>query len=144
MCRSTDSGQAVVGPRCAAQLSFMPVTYAFVGAVLEVRASGTYPAGEVERVFGAAIADPIRPAIRALLYDARESAVIASRSTHDVQEAVDFFRRLGPHIGRRLALLATTDAVYGVMRMIAGWAAAADIDAAVFRDRSEALAWATI
>lgn len=121
----------------------MPVTYEFVGDVLEVRASGTYPAGEVERVFHAAITDPTRPALRALLYDARDSGVITSRSTPDVQQAVEFLRQLGPHIGRRLALLAATDATYGIMRMVAGWAAAADIDAVVFRDRSEAVAWAT-
>ena len=140
--RWTSRSAAVVGASDTAQLSAMPVVYEFIGDVLEVRASGTYPAGEVERVFGAAIADPTRPALRALLYDARESAVIATRSTQDVQQAVDFFRRLGPHIGKRLALLAATDAVYGVMRMVAGWAAAADIEAVVFRDRAEALAWA--
>lgn len=128
--------------RCAGQLSLMPVTYEYVGEVLEVRASGTYAAPDVQKVFGAAIADPNRPALRALMYDARESAVIASRSTNDVRQAVAFFRELGPHIGMRLALLATSDAVYGVMRMVVGWAEAADIDAVVFRDRAEALAWA--
>jgi hypothetical protein len=120
----------------------MPVTYRFAGAVLEIRASGSYPVDAVARIMAEAIADPSRPALCALLYDARESDVVARRSTHDVQGAVDFFRGLGPHIGMRLALLASSDAVYGGMRMVVGWAEAAGIDAVVFRDRSEALEWA--
>ena len=120
----------------------MPVTYQFVGHILEVRASGTYPAGDVERVFREALADPTRPAISALVYDASDSEVFAGRSTTDVRAAVGFFRALGPEIGMRIALFAPNDAVYGVMRMVAGWAGAADIDAAVFRDRAAALAWA--
>lgn len=119
----------------------MPVTYEFAGDVLEIRATGVYPADAVTRIFATAIADPARPALRGLLYDARESEVIASRSTLDVRQAVEFFRALGPHIGMRMALVATTDAVYGLMRMIVGWAEAADIEASVFRDRDLALIW---
>lgn len=121
----------------------MPVTYAFAGDVLEIRATGVYPVDDVARAFTTAIADPKRPTLRGLLYDARDSEVIARRSTNDVQGAIDFFRGLGPQIGMRLALLASSDAVYGVMRMVAGWAEGAKITAAVFRDRDEALAWAS-
>lgn len=121
----------------------MPVTYSFAGEVLEISAVGAYPTGEVARVFRDAIADPNRPPLRALLYDVRESTVIGSRSTPDVQAAITFFQSLAPYIGRRVALLATSDAAYGVMRMVAGWAAAAAVDAQVFRDRDDALEWAS-
>jgi hypothetical protein len=120
----------------------MPVTYSFSGDVLEISAVGTYPADEVTRAFRDAIADPNRPPLRALLYDVRESSVITSRSTPDVQAAISFFQSLAPHIGGRVALLASSDAAYGIMRMVAGWAAAAALEAKVFRDRAAALEWA--
>ena len=119
----------------------MPVTYAFVGDVLEIRAAGTYATDAVTHVFRAALADPARPALRALLYDARDSAVVGGRTTPEVRRAVAFFNDLTPHVGR-LALLVTSDVAYGVMRMVAGWAEGAGIEAAVFRDHATALAWA--
>lgn len=121
----------------------MPVTYAFRGEVLEIRAAGTYAASEVERAFQAALDDPTKPVLRALLYDARESAVVGTRTTPEVREAVAFFHGLARQVGQRLALVATTDVAYGVMRMVAGLADGQDIDAAVFRDPDEAIAWAS-
>jgi len=121
----------------------MPVTYAFRGQVLEIRAVGSYPADEVGRAFRMALEDPARPVIRALLYDVRESAVVAGRSTPEVREAVAFFHSLSQQVGQRVALLATTDVAYGVMRMVAGWAEGQDIDVAVFRDPDEAFGWAS-
>ena len=121
----------------------MPVSYAFRGDVLELRASGTYAPEEVAQAFGRALADPARPALRALLYDVRESSVVGGRSTPEVRKAVAFFESLGQQVGQRVALLATTDVAYGVMRMVAAWAEARHIDAAVFRDADEAFAWAS-
>jgi hypothetical protein len=121
----------------------MPVSYAFRGDVLELRASGTYAPGEVAQAFERALADPDRPVLRALLYDVRESSVVGGRSTPEVRQAVAFFESLGQQVGQRVALLATTDVAYGVMRMVAAWAEARDIDASVFRDADEAFAWAS-
>ena len=117
--------------------SRMAVTYAFVGEVLEVRASGAYHPGDVERAFRDALADPARPTLRALLYDVRDSAVIEQR-----RDAVAFFKGLGPHVGQRIALLVSTDVAFGIMRMVAAWADGAGIEAEVFRDARAALAWA--
>lgn len=121
----------------------MPVSYAFRGDVLELRASGTYAPDEVAQAFDRALADPARPTLRALLYDVRDSSVVGGRSTPEVRKAVAFFESLGPHVGQRVALLATSDIAYGVMRMVAAWAEARNIDAAVFRDAGEAFAWAS-
>ena len=121
----------------------MPVTYRFAGDVLDISAVGSYEPDEVTRAFRDAIADADRPPLRALLYDVRESAVIATRSTPDVQAAITFFQSLGPYIGGRVALLAAADAGYGVMRMVSGWAEAAGLEAQVFRDRDAALDWAS-
>ena len=121
----------------------MPVTYEFVAEILVIRASGTYPAGDVALTFGKALADPVRPAIRGFLYDARRSEVVVKRSTPDVRAAVAYFREIGPKVGNRMALLAANDAGYGVMRMVAGWADSAGIDTAVFRNEADALAWAS-
>lgn len=120
----------------------MAVTYAFVGEVLEVRASGAYHPGDVERAFRDALADPARPTLRALLYDVRDSAVVEQRTTPDVRDAVAFFKGLGPHVGQRIALLVSTDVAFGIMRMVAAWADGAGIEAEVFRDARAALAWA--
>ena len=122
----------------------MPVSYAFRGDVLELRASGLYPPNEVAEAFRRAFADPDRPTpLRALLYDVRESSVVGGRSTPEVRQAVAFFESLGHQVGQRVALLATTDVAYGVMRMVAAWAEARNIDAAAFRDADEAFAWAS-
>ncbi|MFL5562696.1 MAG: hypothetical protein ACJ79K_14595 [Gemmatimonadaceae bacterium] len=120
----------------------MPVPYAFVGNILEIRVTGNYMPRDVEAAFRQAFADPARPTLRALLYDARDSAVIGERTTPDVREAIRFFEGLREHIGQRVALLASTDVAYGVMRMVAGWAAAAGLEAEVFREPAEALDWA--
>ena len=121
----------------------MPVSYAFRGEVLEIRAIGSYAAEEVELAFRAALGDPAKPVLRALLYDVRDSAVVATRTTPQVREAVAFFHGLGQQVGQRVALVATTDVAYGVMRMVAGWAEGQEIEALVFRDPDEALAWAS-
>lgn len=121
----------------------MPVSYTFRGDVLEIRASGSYAPDEVTQAFTQALAEPGRPQLRALLYDVRDSSMIGARSTPEVRQAVTFFEGLGPQVGQRVALLATTDVAYGVMRMVAGWAEARGIDAFVFRDADEALAWAS-
>ena len=121
----------------------MPVSYAFRGDVLELRASGTYAPDEVAQAFSRALSDPERPVLRALLYDVRDSSVVGGRSTPDVRKAVTFFESLGHQVGQRVALLATTDVAYGVMRMVAAWAEGRNIDASVFRDADEAFAWAS-
>ena len=120
----------------------MPVTYAFRGELLEVRAVGTYTVSAVKEAFRLALAEPARPTLRALLYDVRESAVVGSRTTPEVREVVAFFDELGDQVGRRVALLAATDVGYGVMRMVAGWAEGCGFAVGVFRDPDEAFDWA--
>lgn len=127
----------------AGDLPAMPVLFAFRGEVLELRAIGSYAPEEVATAFRLALADPGRPTFRALLYDVRESEVVGTRGTAEVREAVAFFSSLGDAVGRRAALLGTTDVGYGVMRMVAAWAEGCGIDAAVFRDPDEAFAWAS-
>jgi hypothetical protein len=95
----------------------------------------------VAEAFRLALADPTRPTLRGLLYDVRDSQVIGSRTTTDVRQAVAFFSSLANEVGQRTALLAGSDVGYGVMRMVAGWAEGCAIDAEVFRDPDEALAW---
>jgi len=121
----------------------VPVTYSFREHVLEVQAVGNYAPVEVEQAFRAALADPNRPMLRAALYDVRASNEIAARTTPEVREAVAFFESLSEKVGRRVALLATSDVGYGVMRMVAAWAEARNLEAAVFRDANEAFAWAS-
>ena len=121
----------------------MPVTFAFRGEVLVLQAVGRYAPDEMARAFREALADPARPVLRALLYDVRESQEVGTRSTPDVREAVAFFSALADKVGRRAALLATSDVGYGVMRMVAGWAEGSGIDVEVFRDPDEAFAWAS-
>lgn len=121
----------------------MPVLYAFRGEVLELRAIGTYALTEVATAFRLALADPGRPVLRALLYDVRESQVVGSRTTIEIRDAAIFFSSLGHEVGQRVALLASTDLSYGVMRMLAAWAEDSGIDVDVFRDSDEAFRWAS-
>jgi hypothetical protein len=121
----------------------MPVTYAFRGEVLEVRAVGTYTLLAVKEAFRRALTEPGRPSLRARLYDVGDSAVVGSRTTPEVRDVVAYFDRLGDQFGRRVALLAATDVGYGVMRMVAGWAEGCGFDVGVFRDPDEAITWAS-
>lgn len=122
----------------------MPVLYAFRGDVLELRAIGSYALAEVTGTFRLALADPARPTLRALLCDVRESQVVGTRTTPEVRDTAVAFSGLSHEVGQRIALLASSDVGYGVMRMLAAWAeACGSIDIAVFRDADEAFAWAS-
>lgn len=121
--------------QCPSFTSSLAVSWGF-------RAVGAYPLSELEDTVRAALASPHRPALRGAVFDARESAVIESRTTAEVRDAAALIAGLSEEFGRRVALIGQTDVQYGLMRVLAAWADDATFEVDVFRDPAEAFTWA--
>ncbi|NUO64254.1 MAG: hypothetical protein HOQ30_13350 [Gemmatimonadaceae bacterium] len=119
----------------------MPIVFEFVGDILHLRAIGAYPLAELEATLHAALALPDRPRLRGALFDVRESAVVGTRTTPQVRATAEVVASVAHQFDARVALLATSDLAYGVMRMLAAWADSTMLDVAVFRDEVEARSW---
>ena len=120
----------------------MPVAYDFTEGVLRLTMQGASSPADVTAMIDAALRDERRPALRGLLLDARESTTAAKRSSAQIRGLAEEVERRGAEFGGRLALLATSDIVYGLMRMGEVWVqASGKVQSRVFRDEEEALAW---
>lgn len=122
----------------------MPVAYDFTRGVLRLTMQGASSPGEVTAMIDAALQDERRPTLRGLLLDARESTTAAKRSSAQIRGLAEEVARRAAEFGGRLALLAKSDVVYGLMRMGEVWVqASGKVQSRVFRDEDEALAWLT-
>lgn len=120
----------------------MPVAYDFTNGVLRLTMEGASSPADVAAAMDAAIADDARPELHGLLLDARASTTASKRSSAEIRLIAEDVARQADHFGGRLALLAKTDVVYGLMRMGEVWVQAGGrVSSRVFRDESEALAW---
>jgi hypothetical protein len=120
----------------------MPVAYDFTNGVLRLTMEGASSPADVVAAMQAAIADDARPELRGLLLDARGSTTAAKRSSAEIRLIAEEVARRADDFGGRLALLANSDVVYGLMRMGEVWVQAEGrVRSRVFRDEAEALAW---
>ncbi|NUO65304.1 MAG: hypothetical protein HOQ11_03255 [Gemmatimonadaceae bacterium] len=120
----------------------MPVAYDFTNGVLRLTTEGASAPADVAAAMDAAIADDACPALRGLLLDARGSTTAARRSSLEIRAIAENVASQADRFGGRLALLAQTDVVYGLMRMGEVWVQAGGrVRSRVFRDEGEALAW---
>jgi hypothetical protein len=119
----------------------MPVTYEIAGTTITIRMTGVYSPADIRAALVAAIAEPENPEITGLLFDVRRSQSIAGRTADEVRAMAMFLAANAQHYGRRLAIIAETDAAFGLMRLGAVGVEQYGVDAQVFRDASEAEAW---
>jgi hypothetical protein len=119
----------------------MPVSYEFDGSMLALRMVGSYEPADVRK----AIADALREAggreLTGLLFDVTASDALARRSANEVRAMAAFLAHVAPSFGNRIALVATNDVGYGLMRLGAVDLESAGVAPYVFRDVAAALAW---
>lgn len=118
----------------------MHISYSFEGQVLVLCADPGRNATTLEAVIRTALADPRLPVLRGTVYDVRDSNAFSRRTIQEVEDAAYTLKGFAGHLGR-IALIASTDVAYGLMRVIRGRAATNSIDIEVFRTQPEAVAW---
>lgn len=119
----------------------MPVTYEIAGTTITLRMTGIYDTADIRAALGAAIAEPARTEITGLLFDVRRSMSLVGRSADEVRAMARFLAANADHYGRRLAIIADTDAAFGLMRLGAVGVEESGVESQVFRDAREAEAW---
>ena len=113
----------------------------FVGELLLLTAVGNSQHGDVAAAVAAAIAAPDRPVLRGVLFDGRLSTSLATRTSVQIRAVADDLTRLASHFGARIALVATNDLAYGLLRIGDAHMQGAGLDSCVFRTPTDALAW---
>jgi hypothetical protein len=119
----------------------MPVTYEFDGRTVALRLTGVYETADVRAALRNALDDPRAPHTAGLLFDMRGSRSIAQRTAAEVRTMAQFIAAHGDRFGRRLALLADTDAAFGLMRLGAVTVEQQGVETSVFRDIADAEEW---
>jgi SpoIIAA-like len=119
----------------------MPVTYQLDGSIIALRLSGVYGTADVREAALAAFADPAAAGATGLLFDVTHSRSITGRTATEVRAMADFFADHAEHFGSRMALVASSDAAFGLMRLGSVGIEQKGVDSRVFRDAADAEAW---
>jgi hypothetical protein len=117
------------------------VTFSIEGDLLTMTLEGKYPPEDVVEQFLVAIRDPRCPDAVALLVDVSASTSLATRPTEQIRLVAERLGEFKDRIGRRCAVLATSDVNFGLSRLGAVYSEGVGVHVQVFRDRAEALAW---
>lgn len=118
----------------------MPVIARVEGGILSLRMTGSYTPADIRAALLAATAET-RGELVGMLFDVRHSEVLHTRAAGEVREMARFLGAEGDRFGRRIAMIATADYAYGLMRMGGVTAEEGGVEAAVFRSEAEARAW---
>jgi hypothetical protein len=110
--------------------------------LLTIRCEGTYSVDELHRPWAEVAARSDLQLPIACVLDVRESESILRRSIADMRGIADQFLQRAAITDRRLAIVSSGGARFGLMRMATTWIELAGIDARVFRELEEAQAWA--
>jgi len=119
----------------------MPVSCEFEGSVLLLHLVGTYSPAELRAAVGAALADPARPSLTGLISDLRFSESVATRTLGDMTSIVGFLAYHAASFGNRIALVVPENSDETIVQMATVDLQTGGVDAASFRDISEARAW---
>jgi hypothetical protein len=119
----------------------MPVTYEFDDCTVILRMIGIYEPSEIHRALTAAVADPACPEIVGMLFDVRESRSLAGRTADEVRAMARFLGSQADRFGRRIAIVADSDATFGLMRLGSVGVEQLGVNASVFRCAVDASAW---
>ncbi|HWE43845.1 MAG TPA: STAS/SEC14 domain-containing protein [Gemmatimonadaceae bacterium] len=119
----------------------MPVIYEFHGSIVAIRLTGSYETADVRAALHRALDDPRCPRAAGLLLDIRGSQSISRRTANEVRAMAQFIASHADRFGRRLALLADTDAAFGLMRLGAVIIEQQGVETSVFRHPADAEEW---
>ncbi|MFL5576907.1 MAG: hypothetical protein ACJ79S_13155 [Gemmatimonadaceae bacterium] len=119
----------------------MPISYTFDERIIIVRMVGQYSVQDVEDALLLALTDPARPQGAVLLLDVRASESLRTRPPEDIWALGRLLARWRMWFGSRVAGVAPTDLLFGLMRMGQVPAEAGGVIACVFRAIEPARAW---
>lgn len=119
----------------------MPVRAEVDDGMIALRMIGEYETADIRAALRAALDAEPAGSLRGLLFDVRESTVLAGRPAEALREMASFLASVGPAYGGRLATVASADFAYGLMRMGTTLVEFEGTETAVFRDEAEAWAW---
>lgn len=119
----------------------MKLEYAFESRIALVHLAGTYSTADLRETVQALLTDPACPEKPLLLLDLTASDVIQNRSGGDVQEVARALQLIAPRLGDKLAMVAGSEAAYGLLRLGSVYAAQSGVKPAVFRDLASARGW---
>jgi hypothetical protein len=134
--------RAVATVHLRVTLGAVPVTYTVADRLLTVRCEGTYSVGELRQLWIDVAAMRDLPLPIACVLDIRDSESILRRSVSDMRSIAEAFLQRAAIADRRLAIVTSGGARFGLMRMATTWIELAGIEAKVFRELAEAQSWA--
>jgi hypothetical protein len=102
---------------------------------------GLYEPADIRTALIGALRQQSSTCVRGLLFDVRASEVLQVRPADEIRAMAQFLSAHAQEFGRRLALLASTDVAYGLMRMGSVYVEGAGVATAVFRDERDAQDW---
>ena len=119
----------------------MPVTYELDDCTVILRMAGIYETSEIHHALDAALADPACPEVVGMLFDVRESQSLTGRTADEVRAMARFLGSRAERFGRRMAIVADSDAAFGLMRLGSVGVEQHGVNAGVFRCAEDASAW---
>ena len=119
----------------------VPVGFTLIDRLLTIRCDGSYSVDELRGPWLALAerSDLVLPV--ACVLDMRASESVLNRSVSDLRAVVDSFLLRAHLTDKRLAIVTTGGARYGLMRMAATWAELAGIEVRVFQEIDAAEQW---
>ena len=118
----------------------MPVFTRIRDGVLVVTVDGDYTSDGLRRAGERGLESDDVPTPVAVLLDMSGSAGVGKKSSDDLRQTGEFFGQRRELI-TRVAVLAPSDVVYGLMNIGSVFATAARVPTRPFRDRGEAMEW---
>ncbi len=116
----------------------MPVRYFVTEEILVVAVEGAYTSEELRRVGDAALRAPGSPHPAPVLLDMSKATGLGARSGPQLRATAAFFARRARWI-RKIAIVAPSDLVFGLMRMGATFGDTMGLVVGVFRTHDEAM-----
>jgi len=119
----------------------MPVRYTIDGDVLRLDFVGQYEPEEITARFLEAVANPACPDPVHLLVDVSASEVITSRTEYQIRQVAMALRPHADRVGHRCAVVAGTEAQFGIGLRGSVYSQGIGVEARVFRNVEAAVAW---
>ena len=119
----------------------MPVEYRYDSNIVVIEMIGEYSVQELSQTILNSIADSKCPAKPFMLIDISRSTSINNRSMQEIQSITQLIISLKSRIGNKIALVASKDLPYGLMRMSSVGSEERGFESYVFRDIKQAIQW---
>lgn len=119
----------------------MPVRYRYDSSIVVIELVDEYSMNDIRSTILNSLDDPACPANSVLMIDLSRSRSIYKRSTDEIKEVAQFVASQGNRFNGRIAMVASADLPFGLMRMSSTGSEEKEITSGVFRTFTEARKW---